>query len=1052
MKRISTLTFVFLVGGLLGAVPSAAQQQEEARTITGTVTSAEDGRTLPGTSVLAVGTESGTATAADGSYMLEVPAAADSLRFSFVGFGAKTVAIAGRSEIDVALSPNTKAMEEVVVVGFGEQRQRELTGSISQVTAEEIQDVPVSSFQQAMQGKAAGVRISKNNGKLGQGIQVRVRGSASVSADNQPLYIVDGVPVTTTNLSGNGAATNPLAQLNTSDIQSVQVLKDASAAAIYGARASNGVVIIETKDGFEGGTQITADVQRTWSTPTNRVDMLNAEEYVDYYTEAARNGAAYRYENNIGNYRDDFASKQAAIDAELGYVRGVFDFLSQGIDWRDLDVQSDWQEQAFRDDAGGTKVDLSARGGGDNTTFYLSGSYNEQRGILVRDNYDLISGNVKVDHDLSDRFNVGGKLSLSRSLNTRLPNDNQFSTPIQLIAQPAISPIYAPQTEGVEMEEGYLSEYQPSEDFNQNTLYLNNLIYGDNASYETTSFRSIGNAYVEADVLPKLTFRSQFGLDLLDQNEDLYYNSTIEPSTNGYGYNSWDRVINYNSSSYFTYTEDVLGDENLEATAGVDFQGVDRNGSFVEGEQFPNDDFQQVASAGEIVGGESYETAYRFLAFFGRASYSFDDKYLLKVSGRYEGSSRFGENNRYGFFPAASAGWIMTEEPFLSDSDVVNFLKLRASYGLTGNAGIGNFDARGLWGATSYGGRSGILPSQIPNPDLKWERSAQLDVGLDFGFFDDRINGEMDYYIRNTDNLLLDVNVPATTGFLTQTRNVGALTNHGFELLLNTDNLRGDFTWSTSLNLSINRNEITDLNGQVIEGGAINRAIEGEPIGVFYGREYAGVDPQNGDALYYVNEKNDEGDVIDGETTTNDPNAANRVVLGQPQPDFSGGLGNQFSYAGFGLNVFFNYSYGGKIYDAGGNFKTSNARFFDNQHVSQLDAWQEPGDQTDVPEARLGLSNGDVESSRYLYDGSYVRLKNVTLAYTLPQSLTGRIGASKARLYVTGVNLLTFTDYRWWDPEVNADYLAEDSNLSLGNEFYSAPQARKISTGVRLTF
>ena len=341
-------------------------------------------------------------------------------------------------------------------------------------------------------------------------------------------------------------------------------------------------------------------------------------------------------------------------------------------------------------------------------------------------------------------------------------------------------------------------------------------------------------------------------------------------------------------------------------------------------------------------------------------------------------------------------------------------------------------------------------PSQIQNRSLQWEQTQETTLGLDYGLVNNRITGSIDLYYKTTQDLLLDLNVPATTGFLSQTRNVGEVQNKGIEFLVETQNLTGDFSWSSNFNISFNRNEVTDLRGQVLTGGFVNQAREGEPLGVFYALEYAGVNSENGDALYYVNERDDNGNIVNPDATTNDPNEANRVVIGSPQPDFTGGFGNTFSYKGVQLRVLFTFDQGSQIFDGGGEFKTANGRFRDNQHVSQLDAWEEPGDQTDVPEPRLFVNNGAAESSRYLYDASYVRLKNVNLSYDLPTRLVQRLSVSSARIYVTGQNLLTFTDYRWWDPEANAD--AFSGNLGFGNEFYTAPQARSVTGGIRLSF
>ena len=1023
-------------GLLLGLlIPGLAWAQEQ--TIRGTVTDATSGEPLPGATVQVATMQQGTATSSDGTYELSVPDEAETLTFSFVGYTTQEVPIEGQTVIDVALSPAQQALDEVVVVGFGEKTERSVTGSISQVSAEDIESAPVNSFEEALQGRVPGVRITNSSGKLGQGIRVRIRGNSSITGDNQPLYVIDGVPLDNQNLSTNDGATNPLSQLNAGDIESIEVLKDASATAIYGARGSNGVVLISTKTGASGGSQFSFSMQRSWSGPTNKPDFLNAEQYVNYYLESARNSSI------VGE----------------SYVRGQFDALSRGVDWRPAAngnpiIDENWQDLAFQENPTSMEVNLSARGGDENTTFYISGLYSQQEGILNRDTYDKISGRVNVDHSFTDDFRVGTRLNLNRVLNSRVSDDNSFGTPIQLVAQAPISPAYVPSTDVSTNQAGYLTEYQPTDVLNNQTLYFNNLLYNDNVRWEEITFRTVGSAFLEYDLLSSLTLRSEFGLDLRTQNSDQYFNSLVFQNigtTEGLGVQTWDRIVNYNVDTYLEYSNTFQDSHNLSGTGGVQLQSSTTNGADVTGEVFPNDSFTQLNSAAEFTGAGGYETNYRFLAFFGRGSYDYEGRYFLEMSARYEGSSRFGADSRYGFFPSVSAGWAPTEEAFFPENDILNYLKLRGSFGITGNASISNFASRGLFDASSYAGQSGINPSQTPNPNLQWEQTREVNLGVDYEFIDSRISGSIDYYRKTTNDLLLNVNVPSTTGFLVQTQNVGQVRNWGMEFLVETRNVTGDFNWSSSFNISFNRNEALDLSDQVITGGFINQAREGEPIGVFYGLEYAGVDPQDGDALFYVNEKNEAGDVIDSETTTDDPDEANRVVIGNPNPEFIGGFGNTVEYKGFQLRALFSFDYGSEIFGGGDEFKAANGRFLDNQHVSQLDAWEEPGDETDIPEPRLFENNGGQESSRYVYDGSYLRLKNVTLSYNVPtRFLQEKLSVTNARIFVTGTNLLTFTDYRWWDPEANADFAA--GSVGFGNEFYTAPQARKITGGIEVSF
>ena len=566
-------------------------------------------------------------------------------------------------------------------------------------------------------------------------------------------------------------------------------------------------------------------------------------------------------------------------------------------------------------------------------------------------------------------------------------------------------------------------------------------------------FRTISNVFAEYNIAPSLAFRSEFGLDLLVQNEENYFGSETARNSsapNGLGFNRWVQVANYNTNNYFRYTPTIAEIHSVEAVVGMSYQESSTDRTSVEGQQFPSSAYKQIVSAADITSGSSEETAFSFLSYFARVNYALQDRYLLTLSGRVDGSSRFGANNRYGFFPAASLGWIITDESFLADNSALSFLKLRASYGVTGNAEIDNFGALGLFtGEGGYAGVPGQRPSEIANPDLRWEQTTQFDIGLDYGLVEDRLSGEIDFYMKDTRDLLLNVNVPTTSGFTTQLRNVGRLQNRGFEFVLNSRNLIGTFQWSTNLNFARNINEITDLQGQVVEGGFVNRAVEGQSIGVFFAPEYAGVDPANGDALYYVNETDANGNIID-RSTTNEYNDANRVVIGDPNPDFTAGVTNNFSYKGLELNVFFQGVFGNQIYNGGGKFQSANGDFFDNQTRDQLARWQKPSDITNIPQARLFGANGTGESSRYLSDGSYVRLKTVTLGYNLPFSLIERISLSKLRIYVSGQNLLTFTDYDGWDPEVNTDYLA--GNIGQGNDFYSAPQARTITLGVNVGF
>lgn len=1006
-------------------------------TVRGKVTSSEDGIGIPGVSVTVKGTSRGTQTDAEGNYSLAAEAAA-TLDFSFIGFKTMSVKVGNRSTIDVALESDEKTLSEVVVTGFGSQIKRELTGNIAQVKGKDIENMPTPSVDAALQGRAAGVYVNSGSGKLGQAVTVRVRGNSSISASSEPLYVIDGMPVTTGDQSAYGGATNPLVDINPNDIESIEILKDASAGAIYGSRAANGVVLITTKRGGAGQTKVSFNYQTGVSDATNRVPFMNASEFERFYRQAT--GYRDRLSGTDPNDPDSWTQYMVGPGGFLDYYSyGTYGTPQQG--------DYDWQEQAFTRGAL-QQADFQMNGGNEKTKFFISGQFYDQTGTIIGNSLNRMSGRMNLDHQANKWLSVGLTMNLTRTFNRRLPDDNAFSNPLQMAALTPFTPFTDPNTN--------LPAGTPPGDINL-PLYYNPLITVNYARFTSTGFRNLSNAYAQVALAPGLTFRTELGVDLLNQNEEGYFQSqTIRNqtrATNGLGQNYARFVTNYNTNNFLSYTKSI-GRHGINSTLGMQYQQSQSKDNFVEGLAFPSDSYQRIASAATISGGNSAESNFRFLSYFLRANYKFADRYLLSLSGRIDGSSRFGANARYGVFPAASLGWVVTEENFLRDNKIISFLKARASYGLTGNSEIGNFPQLGLFsGDAGYAGAAGQRPSQIGNPDLRWETTAQLDAGIDFGLLNNRINGEIDYYVKNTTGLLLNVNVPATTGFFTQVRNVGALNNRGFEFVLNTQNTVGQFKWSTSFNLATNRNEVTDIQGQIIEGGIrnMNRVMEGQPIGVFYTVEYAGVNPDNGDALFYRNTKNPDG-TLDRSTVTNAGyNSAQRVVVGNPNPRYVGGITNNFSYKGIDLSVFFNGVAGNDINIYGvGQYSSANGIYEDNQTKDQLNAWTPENRNTNVPEARFYRGNGNQASSRYIVDGSFIRLRTVTLGYNVPKTITDRMKIDRMRVYLSGMNLATFTKYPLWDPEVNSDSFS--SNFAIGNDFYTPPQPRTFLVGLNLGF
>lgn len=1014
---------------------SFATAMAQNRDISGRVTN-EQGNAVPNASILVKGTSIGTVSQADGSFKLSVPANAQALVVSAVDMAAKEVVIGSSAVIDISLATAERSLQEVVVVGYGTKIKKDLTGNIAKVKGAEVQNMPVPNMTQALQGRAAGVFVESNNGKVGEGVKIRIRGSGSISASNEPLYVIDGVPVNSTGggLGGStradGAATssgNPLADINFNDIESFDILKDASAAAIYGSRAANGVVLITTKRGKSGKTNFQVNTQYGSNKPTNKRGFLDATEYIGLLREAAINS------DNIEGV--DPLDPDQYENSWLEFAEGRLDRYSGWSDWRTVETNTNWEDLAFNDKARTSAIDVSASGGNDRTKFYISTSYNNQDGILIGNTFRRLSARINLDQKVSERFKIGLNMSLAQTTAGRVPDDNQFSTPMQIVALSPVTPLR--DLDGEVYNSPTTTYSNPYVDF----LY---------SKFNSVIYRNLGNIYGQYNFTPSLFFRTEFGVDIQNQNDDQFYGeqTSFGAGTGGYGQSDWNRVLNYNTNNYLNFNKTLNEVHDFDATLGMSFQKYQLDYANVFGTQFPVNALQKLESSGSINGGTSATSIKSFLSYFARVNYKYNDKYLLTLSGRIDGSSVFGVDKRYGFFPAASVGWILSEENFLKQSNFLSFLKLRGSWGLTGNAdGFGNFSHLGLWSAGAYYATGVLTPTQLANPGLNWEKSNQVDIGLDFGFLKNRISGEIDYYKRKTDDLIYNVPVPGNSGYTTKTVNIGAMENKGVEIVINTENISTkDFKWTTNLNMSWNQNKITKLDGDQDtisgnDGRYLNSLLVGQPIGVFFGPKFAGADPDNGDALYYLQ---------DGKTTTNDYNEAGNFVVGTPNPKFIFGFGNTVSFKGFDLSFLFQGVFGNQVMNGGGGFMSASFDWFDNQSRDQLDRWQKPGDVTNVPQLRLGYGNGIGASSRYIYDADYIRLKNVTLGYNLPSGVVRKLKISTARFYVTGVNLLTFTDYPGWDPEVNTDY--RSGNRNQGSDFYAAPQIKNISVGLNIGF
>ncbi|KAF2514476.1 TonB-dependent receptor [Flavobacterium zhairuonense] len=968
--------------------------------ISGTVTDSK-GVPIPGVNIVVKGTKVSTQTDFDGNFKIQANTG-DILLASYVSFA--TVEVKASNSMTIRMVETQNELEAVLVVGYGTQSKKNLTDNIARVTAKDIQQVPVANVQNALVGKLAGVQITQTNGKVEGGMNIRVRGAASISASTQPLYVLDGIPLITDDESSNGAPTNPLLTLSPNEIESIDVLKDASSAAIYGARGANGVVIITTKKGKEGKGNFSLNFSQGISEATHTKKFLNAKQYVELLQEAGRN-----------------------VD-DLESVEDELDYLSQGTDWRNGEIDTNWQDIALRTGYT-TDADFSVSGGDDKTKYFFAGAYNNTTGIVDSNDLERITARSNVSHKITDHFTAGMNIGFSRSVINRVQDDNSFSTPMQSLAQAPIS-------------QARLEDGTP----NPNTEYVNYLLAKDNTSWKTIMRRVTGKIFGELKLVKGLKFNSDFAYDLLTQTED-YWQGKNAPfmATDGSVFATSVNTESYIFSNYFTYDLTFAENHTINAVAGMEFNKYNRRYQDVNSIYFPNDDFHTVDGGAEVNEGHGSETDYAFVSQFGRFNYSFKNKYLFKASIRRDGSSRFGKNERFAVFPAFSAGWVMSQEEFLKDNAVLSYLKLKASWGQVGNAEVGNFASRQLYRPSSYNLKSGLTFSQAGNDNLTWEKSSQTDVGVEVGFIN-KINLEVDYYDKRTDGLLFAKPLALSSGATSINTNIGEIKSSGFEITLNTKNVETEkFKWTTSFNLTTNQSKVKSLpnnNTDVITDYNINRV--GENISSFYLVEYAGVDPANGDALFVKNTVNADGSL--DKSTTNDYSEAKRIVAGNPFPTLMSGLTNTMNYKNFDFNFTFQGEWGASIYNSAGIYMSTAADYFDNQTADQLNRWQNPGDITNVPQARFGGSNGTQESTRYLDKADFIRLRNVTLGYSLPKETVQKAGMSSLRIYFTAVNLLTFTNYEGTDPEARRD------DSGIGEDFYSAPPARTMAIGVNINF
>ena len=1025
------LVLILMLGNLLSA------QGQALTPVSGRVTD-ETGQALPGVTVLLKGTTNGTTTSAEGAYRLSVPTGEAVLVVSYVGYLSQEVPVNKRSTVDVQLVPGDKTLSEVVVVGYGTQEKKDLTGAISSVSAKDIVKVPVSGLDQALQGQVAGLQISSSSGAPGGNTNITIRGVGSISGGNEPLFVVDGFPV-----SGAGVG-NPLNTINPNDIESIDVLKDASATAIYGSRGSNGVIIVTTKRGKAGKSQIQVDAYTGFQQLGRKIPMMNAQEFAQFTIDGRNNG----YLDNVptGKITDPNSVRPASFRIPLDLQNPAA-----------LGVGTDWQDAIFRN-APIRNIQVSAAGGSENARYAVSANYFDQQGIIINSGLKRYSFRANVDAKASSRLTVGASVSPSFTSQQNVPfagHYGAFGIIQSAMGMPPSVPVYNPDGSygsTIPTPEGSVSIQNPVKIANE---YKN----------PSSQFRLLGNTYAEYAILPGLKFRTTFGADLNYYKNQIWVPSTLSTSApTGIASANASRSesvswLNENTVSY----KKSIGQHTVDVVGGFTAQRETSDAVTANAVNFP-DDLVPNINGGTVNSGSEAIQDYTILSLLARANYTFNDKYLVTATLRRDGSSRFGENNRWGTFPSASVGWRVSEEAFMKNQKIITDLKLRASYGLTGNNAIGNYRAIGQLVNGNYiigdALTPGLARSTFSNAQLGWESMKQLDLGLDMSILNSRVNLTADYYDKRNTNMLFNISVPGATGLTNAVVNLGEVQNKGLELALTTRNFIRAFKWTTNANITFNRNKVlamsTDAeqifstaNGQVAN---TNVTQVGYPIGVFFGRRQLGIFQTDQEvAEYKAQPLAKPGDVkwkdVDGNGVINDND---REVIGSPHPKYFFGFNNSFSYKSFSLDISTNGMVGFDIYN--GTFMINNAGVQNNTKYVYDNRWispEQPGDGRFGRTIRGGKNNNTVYSSQYLFDGSYLRIRTVTLAYTVPSALSQRIGIQNARVYVTGANLYTFTGYQGYDPEVST---SGDNLLAQRSDFGTYPVARSYTFGINLSF
>lgn len=1000
-----------------------------AQTVTGRVTD-DTGAGLPGASVVIKGTTNGTTTDANGAFSLSVPTGTETLVISYIGYVPQEIALGGRAQIDVKLASDSKALSEVVVVGYGTQKRSDLTGSVGSVKSTELLDRPAINVEQSLQGRIAGVNVSANSGRPGGNTTIRIRGYSSINATNNPLYVVDGI------IWAAG-----IDALNPADIESIDVLKDASATAIYGTRGANGVILVTTKRGRKGGT-ISYDTYVSGSRIARKRDVLNAREFLDLEDRAYQNVAKY---DPAGWAAGKYASKDPKIK-RTALIGKLFDANLNPL----YDV--DWQDETTRT-AVSQNHNLGFTGGGDQTTFGFFLNYNDNQGIIKNTYLKRYTGRLVVDSQIKPWVKVGATLNYSNSEERRADDGvGGNNIPRMLIEMVPIVPIRYP-----DGTYGKRQDY-PDMESGDNPVALAN---EDDRQYKKQVFGA--NAYANITFMPGLDFRTTLGANLSSQYNPFSETSLVQLTRPFRGYAE---IWSYDTKflqwqNYLTYNKQFNASNSLNVVAGVEFQRYNYLQWFAGVESLPDNYYQYYnlgVSANPLPPTSSYN-AYQMASYFARANYNFNDRILLTATGRFDGSSRFGANNKYAFFPSAAVAWRVSQEEFLKNNTVISDLKLRASYGLTGNSEINSYQSQANLSTTTavFGGQraAGTIIGTLANPNLRWEKTAQYDLGVSLSLLKGRINIEADAYLKKTRDLLLSAPVPLSSGYASIYKNIGSMENRGLELGLNTINIDNkDFSWSTTFNISFLRNRVTalgDANDDIFPDPQFlnntNILRVGESVGSFYGLIRTGTWGSN-EADLAARYGRKPGDLkyldLNNDFQINDQD---RRVMGKGIPTAYGTFSNTVRYKGIDLTLDLQYSYGNDILNLthhSGLDRTGQA----NSYGEVLNGWTPANQNTFIAEARPSYVYYDSKIDSYkVEDGSFLRGRNLSVGYTFPSHLTQKLKLGRLRVYASAQNFFVLTKYSGYDPEVST----YGNAFAQGIQFFDYPKAHVLTAGLNIS-